>query len=131
MLIESIAVAAGGLLGAVLRHALLGLFSLLGVSWLPISTLTANVLGCFAIGVLAQWSFHQQLTNHWWVVGARVGLLGGLTTFSSFGLDIVRLWQADRTSYAIFLCAAHVALGLGAVVAGLNWAKVEAIAEGL
>ena len=129
MLIEWIAVALGGMLGAVSRHALQGVFSLLGAAWLPIATLTANVLGCFAIGVLAQWSFQQQLTNHWWVVGARVGLLGGLTTFSSFGLDVVRLWQADRTGHAMLLTASHLALGLAAVVAGLNWAKVDTVSE--
>ncbi len=125
MMKEWIAVACGGMLGAVLRHALSGVFSLISPAWLPIATLVANVLGCLAIGALAQWSFHQQLSSHWWVVGARVGLLGGLTTFSSFGLDIVRLWQTQRTSHSMALAAAHLILGLMAIAIGMSLARAD------
>lgn len=117
---EWIAVALGGMLGAVSRHALSWIFSLIGPSWLPIATLAANVGGCFLIGLLSHWAFHRQLSAEWWVIGIRVGLLGGLTTFSSFGLDLVRLWTEDRSWYAINLGLAHIVLGLLAVVAGLN-----------
>ena len=120
---EWIAVAIGGMLGAVARHALSWLFSHIGPTWLPIATLLANVVGCFAIGALAQWSMQQELSKEWWVVGVRVGLLGGLTTFSSFALDIIVHWNDSRTTHSIALLAGHLVLGILAVAAGLAWAK--------
>ncbi len=123
MVREWIAVAVGGMVGTILRHFTAHLFSLMGSSWLPIGTLVVNVVGCFAIGYLAQWSLTENLQNHWWVIGLRSGVLGGLTTFSSFGLDIVRLWQSARPEVAIGLTSAHVVLGIGAVVMGMQLAK--------
>lgn len=123
MMKEWIAVAAGGMLGATLRHALSGLFSLIGPGWLPIATLIANVSGCLAIGALVQWSLQENLSSHWWVVGARVGLLGGLTTFSSFGLEIVRHWQDERSAMSVCLAIGHLALGLAAVIVGMMWMR--------
>jgi len=123
MVREWMAVAVGGLIGTVLRHSTANLFSLMGGSWLPIATLAVNVLGCFAIGYLAQWSLTQNLENHWWVVGLRAGVLGGLTTFSSFGLDVVRLWQSARPEVAVGLASAHVFVGIGAVILGMQLAR--------
>lgn len=120
MVREWLAVAVGGMIGTVLRHGTVSLFSLIGNAWLPIATLVVNVVGCFAIGYLAQWSLNQSLENHWWVVALRAGLLGGLTTFSSFGLDVVRLWQAARPEVAVGLASAHVVLGIGGVVLGMQ-----------
>ncbi|RMF37970.1 MAG: CrcB family protein [Planctomycetota bacterium] len=123
MILEWFAVALGGMLGSLLRHALSMLFALAGPGWVPIATLAANVIGCGMIGALAVWSFQQSLSTSWWVVGARVGLLGGLTTFSSFGLDVVRVWQSGKLSWSLTLTCLHVALGISAVVAGMRWAE--------
>lgn len=123
MIREWIAVALGGLIGTVLRHSTGNLLTLISASWLPLATLIVNVVGCFAIGYLAQWSLAQSLENHWWVVGLRAGVLGGLTTFSSFGLDIVRLWQSARPEAAVGLASAHIILGIGAVILGMQIAR--------
>jgi CrcB protein len=123
MVREWMAIAVGGMAGTILRHGTVSLFSLIGSSWLPIATLLVNVVGCFAIGYLTQWTLAQGLENHWWVVGLRAGVLGGLTTFSSFGLDIVRMWQSARPEAAIGLASAHVLLGIGAVIVGLQLAR--------
>lgn len=123
MMRECLAVAAGGAVGSLARYGLLLLFSLLGAAWLPIATLLANVLGCLAIGYLAHWSLQADLSQHWWVVGARVGLLGGLTTFSSFALDVLRVWEQARPAGAVLLASAHLALGLAAAMTGLWWAR--------
>ncbi len=119
MLRECLAVAAGGAVGSLARYALLVLFSLLGGAWLPIATLAANVLGCLAIGWLAQWAIAQDVANHWSVIGIRVGLLGGLTTFSSFALDVLRLWQTDRVGFSVVLLLVHITLGIGCVAIGM------------
>ena len=124
MVREWMAVAVGGLIGTVLRHGTVNLFTLVGIAWLPLSTLAVNLAGCFAIGYLAQWSLDQNLENHWWVVGLRAGVLGGLTTFSSFGLDIIRLWQSARPEVAVGLASAHVFVGIGAVILGMQLARI-------
>ncbi|MEM7477222.1 MAG: fluoride efflux transporter CrcB [Planctomycetota bacterium] len=123
MLKEWIAVVLGGVLGVSLRHLLASLFALIGSAWLPFATLAANVIGCFAIGILAQWSLQQETSKEWWVIGARVGLLGGLTTFSSFALDVAKLWNQDQRGFSVGLATGHVILGLIAVFAGLAWMR--------
>ena len=123
MVREWLAIAVGGLIGTVLRHSTVSLFALMGEAWLPIATLVVNIIGCCAIGYLAQWSLVQDLENHWWVLGLRAGVLGGLTTFSSFGLDIVRLWQSARPEFAVGLASAHVIAGIGAVILGMQLAR--------
>jgi CrcB protein len=123
MLRECLAIAAGGAIGSLSRYALTVLFSLMGGAWLPIATLTANALGCLAIGWLAQWSIQQEATNHWGVIGVRVGLLGGLTTFSTFAIDVLRLWQTDRIGFSVLLTLAHLVIGFGCVAIGIWIAK--------
>jgi CrcB protein len=51
-------------------------------------------------------------------LAVRVGILGGFTTFSAFGLEVVRLWQSDRTLAASGVVLANVVLGLFAVALG-------------
>lgn len=113
------AVAVGGMIGSLGRYGLLLAFALVGPAWAPVATLAANLLGCFAIGWLAHWSFLLEQSNHWLVVGVRVGLLGGLTTFSSFALDVYRLWQTGRPGLSLSVASLHIVLGLAAVVAGI------------
>jgi CrcB protein len=81
-------------------------------------TLLVNTLGCLMIGAIAGW------------VGARgeldpqtrgllvVGVLGSFTTFSAFGHEVIELTQAGRNLAAAGVVAAHLSLGLGAVIAG-------------
>lgn len=123
MVREFLAVAVGGAAGSLARYTLLLLFSPLGVAWLPMATLTANLLGCLAIGFVAQWSAEAHWSEHWSAVGIRIGLLGGLTTFSSFALDALRMWQSERMLGAAWLVAAHVVLGLAAAALGVWLAR--------
>lgn len=123
MVRECLAIAIGGAAGSLARYALLLVFSLLGGAWLPMATLTANLLGCLAIGFVAQWSAQGEWSEHWSAIGIRIGLLGGLTTYSSFALDSLRLWQAQRVVGAAWLVAAHVLLGLAAAALGVWLAR--------
>lgn len=120
---EWIAIGLGGMFGAVLRHALACVFSLLGGGWLLMATLTANALGCLAIGAIAATSAHYDSHNHWVTLGVRVGLLGGLTTFSTFALEVIMTWQNQRTAASVGLVAAHLTLGLVAVLVGMTIAS--------
>jgi CrcB protein len=115
---ETIAVAIGGMVGSVLRYWIsLGLEQRLG-GLLPLGTLAVNAAGCFAIGVLWAYSQRTVAMDPVWEIALRVGFLGGLTTFSSFGLEVVKLGQADRWLSAVLIVVANVGLGLSAVCLG-------------
>lgn len=112
-------VALGGMLGSVARHAAnVGLIRLGAPTSWPLATLFVNLVGCFGIGLIAAAAKRWQGLDTQWELAVRVGILGGLTTFSSFGLEVVRLWQADRPAAACLVVAANVILGIGAVVFG-------------
>ena len=86
-----LAIGVGGGLGAIGRYAI-GLFcaAVFGDRFAH-GTLVVNVAGCFALGVLMHeaWLANDQQSSVWHV-GLTVGLLGGLTTFSTFGYQTVR-----------------------------------------
>ena len=123
---EWLIVGFGGMLGSIGRFACLRAFAAIGPDWIPISTVIVNLIGCLGIGYLAQWSLNENISNTWYVVGLRVGVLGGLTTFSSFMLEVVRIWQADRNGYLILLVISHLGLGLAMLLLGSYLAGIRA-----
>jgi len=124
---EILYVAIGGALGAVARYGVgLGAARLFGKGF-PWGTLAVNVFGCFAmgmvVGILAGLeSPHKVPANPvqiaQWRQGVAIGFLGGLTTFSSFGADTLRDFQAGQPLLALTNVAANVVLSLAAVWCG-------------
>lgn len=120
-----LAIAAGGALGAVARHFVNNQIT----HWLgdgfPWGILVANVAGSFAIGVLAEfmalaWSPSQEL-RAFMIVGG----LGAFTTFSTFSLQVVLLYERGQMLLAAGYVASSVVLAVGGLFAGL--ALVRAI----
>ena len=116
-----IAVALGGAIGSVARH---GVNRLVHQEWpllrFPVATALVNIIGCCVIGVLAGLVATGRLpmrTN--WREFVFVGILGGFTTFSTFGLDTITLVRAGDSSQALLNVLLQVMLGLGAVYGGL------------
>jgi len=116
---EWIAVALGGMIGTLVRHMLNTSIRSFSPQWLPVSTLLVNVVGCFAIGWLFRWALDRQLSHAWWEVGLRVGVLGGLTTFSAFAIEVFIAWQT-RPLLGLAIVAGHLGLGLAAVALGIS-----------
>ena len=113
-----LAVVLGGGLGAGLRHAA----NVVALRWLgpgfPWGTLFVNVLGSALMGALvALLLARPQLAPYRTFLAT--GLLGGLTTFSTFSLDAVALWERGDAGSAMVYVLGSLALGLGGLVAGL------------
>lgn len=111
-----LAVAAGGALGSVGRYLLM---SLIGAGAFPLGTLAVNVIGSFVMGVFAELSALTFSPSPEVRALVAVGLLGGLTTFSTFSLDVVSLLQKGDWLSAGLYVAASVCLSVGALFAGL------------
>jgi CrcB protein len=117
-------VGAGGALGAMTRHGAGILTNRLVGSPMPYATAFVNLLGCAVIGLLAGGvaGGHIRMSSEARVF-VFVGVLGGFTTFSSFGLDTLTLVIEGRVSHALLNVAVQVGLGLGAVFVGYTLAK--------
>ena len=117
-----LAVMLGGGLGAGLRHAAnLGALRWLGPGF-PWATMFVNVAGSALMGALvALLLARPQLAPYRAFLAT--GLLGGLTTFSTFSADTVALWERGDASAAIVYVLGSLVLGLGGLVAGLAIAR--------
>ena len=118
-----ILVAVGGALGSSLRYAANLYAQRAGQTAFPWATFGVNVSGCFLIGLLAVFADERA----WLGPNARLfllaGVLGGYTTFSSFGYETVKLVGGGALSAAVLNVAGQVVLGLAAVWLGMAAAR--------
>ena len=120
-MINLIAVASGGALGAVARY-LTGTLTLrlLGPAF-PWGTLTVNIVGSLIMGLFIAWLAKRSGTGHELKLFVATGFLGGFTTFSAFSLDVANLVEKGASAAAAGYILASVMLAILAVFAGL-WA---------
>jgi CrcB protein len=87
----------------------------------PVGTVAVNLIGCLIIGLLAGLLASERiaLRMHWREF-VFVGLLGGFTTFSTFGLDTITLARTHSMAPAMWNVAGQVGLGLIAVWIGMR-----------
>ncbi len=111
-------IGAGGFCGAVLRYLLSGWAHRVYGGVLPVGTLLVNLVGCFALGVLMTLVERQALSPEV-RLALGVGLLGALTTFSTFGYETVELVRRGALAPALGNVAGNVVLGVAAVWAGM------------
>ena len=119
------AIAAGGAAGSVIRYYLGRWNGPMEVGTLPWGTLTANVVGCLLIGLLGtlfatSWTEARPEIR----MGLLVGVLGGFTTFSSFGLESLQLMQAGHADRALLYIGLSNVLGLAAAWTGYRFATL-------
>ena len=112
-------VALGGALGSCLRYAANLFTHRAGTPPFPYATFFVNVTGCFLIGLLAVACDERAWLGPNARVFLLVGVLGGYTTFSSFGYETVTLASQGATAAAFANVAGQVVLGLAAVWAGM------------
>ena len=115
-----LAIAAGGAIGSVARHAV---NQLVHTRWLttrfPVGTVAVNLIGCLIIGILAGLIASERIAIRFqWREFVFVGLLGGFTTFSTFGLDTFLLTRTHSAAQAALNIGLQVIGGLLAVWLG-------------
>lgn len=107
--------AAGCLMRWLLSSKLNGVFSVI-----PFGTLTANLVGCYLIGVaIAYLGAHPTLGPEWRLFVV-TGFLGGLTTFSTFSAEVVSFLQSGRLMWAFGAITLHVAGALAMTFLGIT-----------
>lgn len=117
---------AGGC-GSLMRYSVTGWAQRLSSGTFPVGTLLVNILGCAAIGFLTPLLTGPVLVREEYRIALLIGLLGGFTTFSTYGWETVSLiddgqrWMALANIFAsnmFGLAAAWVASRLSATVYG-------------
>lgn len=116
MMMTFLSVALGGAIGASARFAVNLLAVRLFGTGFPAGTLGVNVLGSFAMGVLAVVLLDRASPLAPFLL---TGVLGGFTTFSAFSLDTLMLWERGQPGLALVYVILSVAASLLAVFAGL------------
>jgi fluoride exporter len=114
----------GGGFGSMLRYAMQGwVRQLLAGSVFPLGTMCVNILGCLVIGLLSGFFAGPQLIREEYRIGLIVGVLGGFTTFSSFGFETFNLANDGEFRLAILNVVLSCAVGLTAVWGGYRLAE--------
>lgn len=117
-----LAISLGACVGALLRWRL-GLWLNQPHGLLPWGTLAANWIGAYAIG-LAMAVFHANPhIDPVWRLAIVTGLLGALTTFSTFSIEVVTLLQQGRLALALGVASLHL---LGSLL--LTWLGLKTLA---
>ncbi len=115
----------GGGIGASLRHLLGGAAQALSRSAsFPWGTFAVNVTGCFAIGLLAGLAEERGAPSGSVRTFLFVGVLGGYTTFSSFGNETINLLRGGEALAAAANAGGQLVLGLLAVALGRAAARL-------
>jgi CrcB protein len=120
---QIIIVMTAGALGALARWATDLLTKHLFGPAFPIGTLTVNVLGCFAFGLIMQSGIGTNESNKLLKLFLTTGFLGAFTTFSTFGFNTFDFIKNGSVALAIINISANLLLGLLAVWGGFILGK--------
>lgn len=110
-------VGAGGIVGAVLRYTV---SEVADIDGFPLGTLTVNIIGSFLLGFVMFFGIEGDL-----LLFLGTGISGSFTTFSSFSVDTVRLWESNSELKAVLYAFLNL---VGAFIAiGIAWGLIRII----
>lgn len=115
----------GGFIGAISRFLLSrSVQQLFSSTVFPFGTAAVNIIGCFLIGFLNGADQIKQIFNPNIRLLLFVGVLGGFTTFATFGYETAELLKNNYTASGIINILVQVAVGLAGVWVGGQTAKL-------
>ena len=110
-------VALGGAIGASLRYGA-GIFLLKPTNLFPWSTWWINIVGCLLAGIFFAYSQKFPILQNEARLFLMVGILGGFTTFSSFGLETFQLLKHGQPILALLYVMSSVMVGVMVLALG-------------
>jgi CrcB protein len=116
-------IAVGGACGSLMRYAFQGWVQRLAGSTFPVGTLAVNVSACLVIGFLSGFFAGPQLIREEYRIGLTVGVLGGYSTFSTFGLESFNLANDGEYWFALLNMLVSCFAGFVAVWIGYRIAE--------
>jgi fluoride exporter len=114
----------GGGIGAALRHGVNVVLGREPGTEFPFHTLFANVSGSLLMGILAAYFGLRMGSPQWLRLFLTTGILGGYTTFSTFSLDSVLLWERGQYVSAAVYVGGSIAASLAGVFLGVMLVRV-------
>lgn len=106
----------GGFIGSAIRYIVSIQSAKMIDSNIPLGTLMVNVVGGFLIGVIAELSLSTNLISPNLKLFLTTGIMGGLTTFSTFSLETINLISEGRYILGISNTCLNLFLSFGGVV---------------
>lgn len=122
-MIQILMIALGGAVGSVLRFLLSEGIQKLTGGIFPWGILVVNLIGCFTIGLLASLFAGPWLVDEKYQMLITVGILGGLTTFSTYAFQTVNMARGEDFIFALCNFLMSNLLGFVAVWLGLRLAQ--------
>ena len=122
-MMRALVVGLGGFVGTLFRYWLSGFIARRYGETFPLGTLAVNAIGCFIIGFLFYFFYDRSLTSPTERTVVLIGVIGGFTTFSSYGLQTFTLLRDGEVFLALVNVIASNALGLVLVWLGYVLAK--------
>lgn len=120
---QALAIGIGGAIGSLLRFWMSDWVHSFAGRGFPYGTLTVNVLGCLAMGVLFVLLTERFSDNAVLRAGILIGVLGGFTTFSSFSIETFNLIEQGAHLKALTNMALSLALCVGATWIGVIFGR--------
>src|SRR5215813_9704334 len=122
---KTILIGLAGLTGTLLRYWLSGFVARRYGETFPVGTMVVNVLGCLVAGAVFNLTEERFLVNPTLRTVILIGLLGGFTTFSSYGLQTFTLLRDGELGLATLNVAVSNVLGL--IMVWVGYALVRAL----
>jgi|TARA_B110001454_G_scaffold68830_1_gene67227 CrcB protein len=119
---EIVLVGAGGFIGAALRYITSTWFTQFSRFGFPLGTLAVNFIGCTLLGLIIGFGLEKHTTIPLREF-AVIGLLGGFTTFSAFGLESFEMLKAGQYKLTLIYISSSLILGILGVGFGFHFSR--------
>jgi CrcB protein len=113
-----------GAVGALLRYAFGILIPSTYFIGFPVSTLVINISGSFGLSWFFAWLATHTFPN-WTKTAIATGFIGSFTTFSTFNLELIQLWEKEQFFFALLYLISSTVGGYFFGLWGYELAKRE------
>ncbi|HGF7600450.1 TPA: fluoride efflux transporter CrcB [Enterococcus hirae] len=114
-----IIVGIGCFLGGELRYFLENMWTV-RMNYFPFGTFSADIIGCLFMGIIMGFVLKKEIQSSKIKLFLATGFCGGLTTFSSFSLEVVKFVTQNNWNMAVYYAVTNSVLGIIAIYCGIK-----------